>query len=434
MKRGKESVVGQRSRAKPQTALPRLEATSTRSRQTLLTPEGRLELPVNQPSISVEVPGSDRATPSARPKVKARKTPSPTNPPVSRLLSKPGLSGMSSASAVECPPDAQSLQEVRDIRNVSSGTVRSIAADIENASLQVEGTFNEPVVVGNFIGHIDDIQNIPHTQPEPEKVRMMDGNRWSRNPTTRLLDLALVPEILETEIKRAGKSINDEDEILLYSDLNAKFAKDSDYMYIFGKDQLFELGLSNMTPTDHKSSMVYRDMEPDGWRSVARNMMQHNYAKQILTVMPNLKERPKDWEECVKAGDFKIINGQHTWKAATNLYRDNRLRDSNEKIVSFKTWDVRVVWTQNHDHLHALSFKCNDGYNDLKHLTSLPRAIIHCRALWEKDGMPPSVRRNAASKKKKDAGDGSSSSEAKTKFEVLCQFCCHLQIHFCNFI
>lgn len=198
-----------------------------------------------------------------------------------------------------------------------------------------------------------------------------------------------------------------------------KFHKDSDYMYIFGRDQIFELALAHMEPSDHRSGRIYRDFEKKGAEDIQRDLILHNYRKSVLTVMPNLARRPVDWEDCVNAGVFKIINGQHTWHAARELLKDPVLRAENSRLQDMTVWDVQVVWTDKVSHLHSLSYKCNEGHNESKHLTSLPRAIIHCRILWEQAGKPPPFRKNASTSKKKDSdGYEEKEQQLKAKFDV----------------
>lgn len=149
-------------------------------------------------------------------------------------------------------------------------------------------------------------------------------------------------------------------------------------MYIFGRDQLFELAITHMEPSHHKSGRIYRDFESSGSDEIKRNLQMHNYTKPILTVMPNTETRPTDWKQCVKAGKFKITNRQHTWHAANAVLLDTAVHTTTPRLEDLKVWDVQVLWTDKVHHLHALSFKCNEGQNEAKHLTSLLRAILHC--------------------------------------------------------
>lgn len=78
------------------------------------------------------------------------------------------------------------------------------------------------------------------------------------------------------------------------------------------------------------------------------------------------------------------------------------------------------MWTDKISHLHALSYKCNEGQRKSKHLTPLLRAIVHCRILWEQASKPPLFRKNASTRKKKetDADDNMIDLQLKAKYEA----------------
>ena len=305
-------------------------------------------------------------------------------------------------------------------------TAPEVTTDIANAG-ESSGGAETAAKVRPTYDRVDDVLNIlPRpSAPKPTKVFLESTNSWSANPIVVDLDPNLIiPEELETEIPIADKSKKGGDknaELRKRSLLNEKFARESEYMYIFGREQLFELALNHMEPSDHRSGRIYRDYEKAGAEDIKRNLILANFTKPVLTVMPKLQTRPRDWNECVSAGKFKIINGQHTWHAAISCLNDPVLRQTNPRIESLKIWDVQVVWSEKVSHLHALSFKCNEGNNESRHLTSLLRAILHCRVLWEQEGRPPMVRKNAALGKKKSAApeESVSDSQVKSKYEVI---------------
>ena len=292
------------------------------------------------------------------------------------------------------------------------------------------------VMAGDLSVRPDDILNIlPRAKADaPKKILLLSEKEWSGNPPAREVDATLqIPDELETEVLTIVSSKKVEDkaaELRRRALLNEKFTRESDYMYVFGRDQIFELGLQHMEPSDHRSGRIYRDFEKAGAEDIKRNLILANFVKPVLTVMPNLAHRPRDWAECVSAGKFKIINGQHTWHAAMSCLGDALLRETYPSIEAMKIWDVQVVWTDKVSHLHALSFKCNEGQNETRHLTSLLRAILHCRVLFEQEGKPPMVRKNASSKKKKasTSEDCPADLQAKSKYEVSKPIRNHLKV------
>ena len=311
------------------------------------------------------------------------------------LLTQPGLENDDAPGEAPAPASDHLTESVRNISH-----------DILNAGSSGEAGI--AIMAGPLSGRVDDILNIMPRElaPKPPKVRLMSEKVWSSNPVTNPVDDSVViPEDLETEVDVVVTSKKGEDrdaDLRKRSLLNEKFTRESDYMYVFGRDQIFELALGHMEPSNHRLGRIYRDYEKAGAEDIKRNLILANYVKPVLTVMPNLDHRPKDWSECVNAGKFQIINGQHTWHAAIACLNDPVLRSQNPRIEDMKLWDVQVVWTDKASHLHALSFKCNEGHNETKHLTSLLRAILHCRVLWESAGKPPLVRKNASTRRKKD--------------------------------
>lgn len=301
----------------------------------------------------------------------------------------------------------------------TASPMRSINNDILAAADSPTGG---SVATGNILSVRDnDVRNIINPRKKPDKVTLVEKGLWSSYPAARALDATVkIPDLLVVEAPTEKVKKNDDPAaaLRLKAKINDQFTKDSDYMYIFGREQIFELGITDMEPTDHKSGKIYRDYEAGGSEEIKRNLLMHNYVKPILTVMPNTQRRPTSWKECVEAGKFKIINGQHTWHAANAVLLDEGLRTSNPRLEDLKVWDVQVVWTDKVSHLHALSFKCNEGQNEKKHLTSLLRAILHCRVLYEQEGKPPQIRKNASTKKKKNAEAPEVTAEQKMKYEV----------------
>jgi len=68
-------------------------------------------------------------------------------------------------------------------------------------------------------------------------------------------------------------------------------------------------------------------------------------------------------------------------------------------IESVKKWTCEVVWTDNKDHIHSLSYNCNDGNVNGLLLSSLSTIIQHYRYLWDNTKRPSQFQKNW---KKKD--------------------------------
>ena len=90
---------------------------------------------------------------------------------------------------------------------------------------------------------------------------------------------------------------------------NKEFKQKSSYMYIFGRGQYFELDIEEMEPAAEESGIIVRPLEKKGVVAVLAQMVKLNYAKQVLTVMPNTEARPTCWHDYIRNGPLKIING-----------------------------------------------------------------------------------------------------------------------------
>ena len=134
--------------------------------------------------------------------------------------------------------------------------------------------------------------------------------------------------------------------------------------------------------------------------AVLAQMVKLNYAKQILTGMPNTEARPMCWPDCIRNGPLKIINGQHTWKAAKEIIEGETAVDDAAVALRLRSWTCEIVWSKNKNHLHTLSAKCNDGNNLSPYLSSLPTTIMHYRYLWEDVGKSKHFRKNTVEKDK----------------------------------
>ena len=237
---------------------------------------------------------------------------------VPSLLSQPGLEN-----------DSSLVDRSVQARENVSHPVRNIIADIQN----VGGSAHTEAVVlkGTLNGRVDGVLNILPCElaSKPVKVRLTLQKAWDANSSTKSLDPSLyISEDLKTEVIMApnsNKSENRDAELQKYSLLNEKFIGLSEYMYVFGRDQIFELGLGHMKPSDHLSGRIYSDYEKVKAEDIKRNLILANFLKPILTVMPNLDHRLKDWAECMNAEKFHIINGQHTWHTALDSLKDSLL-------------------------------------------------------------------------------------------------------------
>ncbi|KAG0595273.1 hypothetical protein M758_UG154500 [Ceratodon purpureus] len=339
-----------RSRSAPQSVVPRSDsgpAHSTRSAQEVASPDADVTPLPAPPAATLPAPRVVLFGRTARPKQTVAKkargkqasAPPAPIPPSAPLYSHPGLDDLDTE-----PGEASAA-------TATESTIWDISREIMDAT-ENPASADLATITGPPSGHVDDNLNIlPRpSAPKPTKVTLTSETLWSSNPKVDDLDPNLViPEELETEIVGLEKPKKGEDkdtELRKRSLLNDKFARESEYMYIFEREQLFELALMHMEPSDHKSGRIYRD-----------------------------------YEKCARAQKFKIINGQHTWHAALSCLNDPILRQTNLQIEQMKIWDVQVVWTEKISPLHALSFKCNKGHSESWHLTSLVRAILHCRVL-----------------------------------------------------
>ena len=59
-------------------------------------------------------------------------------------------------------------------------------------------------------------------------------------------------------------------------------------MYIFGRDQIFELLLNHKEPCDHRFGRIYHNYEKAMAEDIKRNLILANITKLVLTVMPSL--------------------------------------------------------------------------------------------------------------------------------------------------
>lgn len=226
------------------------------------------------------------------------------------------------------------------------------------------------------------------------------GGRWSEYPDTVPFDPATVPDKLSVKMKTKKKAADKAEELQLYAELqghvtaNLTFKKNAEYMYIFGQGRYFQLDLEDMCKSDPKSGRIYRPLEQAGVNAVLKNMVTLQFNKQILTVMPNTTTRPRNWMECVMAGPFWIINGQHTW-AAAKLIIDGKIKVSDKSIKDrLRIWTCEIVWSDNPSHLHTLSYKCNDGNDEQPYLTSAPATVMHLREIWCNHLRPKMCRKN----------------------------------------
>ena len=224
---------------------------------------------------------------------------------------------------------------------------------------------------------------------------------WVVNPKTVALNPTDVPEkvLVPMEYKRdASRSFEVETWMRLKVEalVNKEFKQKSSYMYIFGRGQYFELDVEEMEPAAEESGIIVRPLEKKGVVAVLAQMVKLNYEKHILTVMPNTEGRPTCWHDCIRNGPLKIINRQHTWKAAKEIIEGETTIDDAAMALPLKSWTCKIVWSKNKDHLHTLSAKCNDGNNLSPYLSSLPVTILHCRYLWENAGKPKHFRKNTA--------------------------------------
>ena len=221
-------------------------------------------------------PAMSNPRPTARGKQKARKRKNPSND--------------ARQSTPEVEPLLSSVRSIRQRRDL----------DIDNEaapSSSTHETFTEPVE--------EEAQRLAYKK---------EDGVWVVNPETVALNPTDVPEklLVPMEYKPdASRSFEVETRMRLKAEAlaNKEFKQKSSYMYIFGCGQYFELDVEEMEPAAEESSIIVRPLEKKGVVAVLARMVKLNYAKQILTVMPNTKARPTCWHDCIKNDPLKIING-----------------------------------------------------------------------------------------------------------------------------
>jgi hypothetical protein len=110
--------------------------------------------------------------------------------------------------------------------------------------------------------------------------------------------------------------------------------------------------------------------------------------------MPNTPTRPKDWFECVNQASFSIIYGQHSVEASQRIIDDtSSVYDDNFK-ESLRTWKCYIVWTEEDFDLYSLSLKYNQDNIHETFRSSLPKTIMHYRAVFIAKKRPNFVRSN----------------------------------------
>jgi hypothetical protein len=226
------------------------------------------------------------------------------------------------------------------------------------------------------------------------------NGKWVDNPATVPFNPADVPDKLSVVIEfkpdpKRSEEAETRRRLKAEAIANRKFKEASSYMYIFGRGQYFELDVGDMVNADEKSGIIFRPLEKAGVIAVLDRMVKVNFTKQILTVMPDTKTRPTCWKECTAAGPLKIINGQHTWMAAKEIISGETSVNDAAIVEKMRKWTCEIVWSDNKDHLHALSCKCKDRNITGPYLSLLPAAIMHCHHLWENANKPSQHQKNA---------------------------------------
>ena len=227
-----------------------------------------------------------------------------------------------------------------------------------------------------------------------DEVWVVNPETVALNPTD-VLEKLLVPMEYKPD---ASRSFEVETWMRLKAEAltNKEFKQKSSYMYIFGCGQYFELDVEEMEPATQESGIIVRPLEKKGMMAVLARMVKLNYAKQILTVIPNTEARPTCWHNCIRNGPLKIINGQHTWKAAKKIIEGETVVDDAAVALQLRSWTCEIVWSKNKDHLHTLSAKCNNGNNLSPYLSSLPATILHYFYLWKNAGKLKHFWKNTA--------------------------------------
>ena len=200
---------------------------------------------------------------------------------------------------------------------------------------------------------------------------------------------------LEVKVDCASLAVQKNRRLRATAEATQKFKSLSEYMYIFGRGTHFELDVDDMINADESTGIIFCPLEDKGVDAVLKRMLRVNFTKQVLIVMSNTDERPRNWMDCVVAGKFRIVNGQHTWKASKDIISGKYHLQDPSIVERVRKWECEVVWSPKRDHLHALSCKCNEGNVDGPYLSLVPATLIHCRHLWVQAGRPLQCWKNA---------------------------------------
>jgi hypothetical protein len=177
-------------------------------------------------------------------------------------------------------------------------------------------------------------QQKPGAMPtQSKKMRVSRGAEISKTSA-----ITEVPSLLEP-----GEKIDYNETKIMYK----KFWTECQDCFVFEVDKKVQISIDQMVraPKD----WTIREYEEQGMNETLHYLchMPDSSTKQTLCVMPDMEEKPTDYD-AIANGNFFIINGQHSVGASLKM----RTSDLSEKIVKpFLKWNYFIVWSKDRTRL-----------------------------------------------------------------------------------
>jgi hypothetical protein len=124
--------------------------------------------------------------------------------------------------------------------------------------------------------------------------------------------------------------------------MHEKFWTECQDCFVFEVDRKFSISIDQMVrvPKDW-TIQEYKEQGMNETLDYLCHMLDPS-TKQTLCVMPDMEEKPTNWDQ-ISNRNFFIINGQHSIGASLKM----RASDLPEKIVKpFLKWNCFVVWSK----------------------------------------------------------------------------------------
>ena len=184
-------------------------------------------------------------------------------------------------------------------------------------------------------------EELESSPPQRKKTKRKSTAKNNRVAEAEVIDEELGVVLPKRKLKHPvrtpkGKELKIEDLQLELKQFKNRFAD----MYIWGEDYIRDVSIDQMEPAPitHKYRPFHESLA-DTLLQVFLSQIAPN--KQRLTLMPKTLVKPLKWAE-VKNGGFYIINGQHSWSAATKLVRSDKVAASVKE--KYKSFQCDFVW------------------------------------------------------------------------------------------